>query len=127
MRSIWVLISSFAVIIVIGGVAYYSSPEKETRVMLPHLGELEIPSFNSEVRNPLMKANPGQFHMWVPSYPLRCGEIVFEKADPKARNYWICVSEIRKRVAIYAQQGISREDVLAPGVQVRWREVMADR
>lgn len=116
MRSIWGLISSLALIIIIGGFVYYSFP-----------GELEIQSFNSKVRNPLLRANAGQFHMWVPSYPLRCGEIVFEKADPKARHYWICVSEIRKRVAIYAQQDISREDVLNPGVQLRWREVMADR
>lgn len=105
MRSIWILTSILVAIIFVGGAAYYILP----------------------ARNPLLTASAGQFHMWVPSYPLRCGDIVFVKADPKARHYWICVNEIRQRVAVYGQQDISREEVLDPRVQVHWRKVMSDR
>lgn len=105
MRSIWILISSLAVVIVIGGGTYYLLPG----------------------RNPLLTASAGEFHMWVPFYPIRCGEILFEKNDPKAPHYSFCVREMRERVAVYGQKEISREDILDPRVQVHWREVMSDR
>lgn len=104
MRNIWIIIASFAAVIVVCGGAYYLL----------------------QARNPLLIASAGQFHMWVPTYPRRCGDIVFVKADSKDRHYWMCVNEIRQRVAVYGKQDISREDVLDPRVKVHWREVMSD-
>lgn len=105
MRSMWILPFSLVAIILIGGGGYYLFP----------------------ARNPLLTASAGQLHKWVPFYPIRCGEILFEKNDPQTPHYSFCIGEIRKRVAIYVQKDISREDVMDPRVQVHWRQVMSDR
>lgn len=114
MHSIWIFVSGLATAACLGGVSYYylSSPESSAQVeVLP-------------TRNPLLTAGVGTFGMFVPKYPIACGEIVFEKADPSARHYSLCVGEIQRRVAFHTMQDISRDDVRDPRVQARWRKMM---
>ena len=77
--------------------------------------------------NPLLTADARQFGMWIPVYPIRCGEIVFQQADPRARNFSFCVDEIKRRVATATHQHLRRDEVLDPRVQAHWRDVMEDR
>lgn len=109
MRSLWMmLVSGLAVIMAAGGTVYYIFPTESGR-------------------NPLLTANVGQFDRWVPFYPIRCGEILFERAEPTARHYAYCVDEIRRRVGRATDKKLSREDVLDPQVKSRWREVTGDK
>jgi len=132
MRNVWMLISGLAAVVAIGGSVYYFFPRQpaELAVMSPDVREW--PFTDSRVLvvpagNPLLTASRGHFDRWVPSYPMRCGKILFENADPKAKHFEFCIREIRDRVAHYTDRQLSREDVLDPRVKVHWKEVMGER
>ncbi len=131
MRNVWIYISSLAVVVAVGGAVYYFSSMSQTYVGWPNFSVPQISQVAPSVRavpagNPLLTANFGQFERWVPRYPIRCGEIVFERADPKVQNYYFCLSEIKRRVATHAQRDIRLSDVLDPRVRARWQQVMED-
>ncbi|KUF27371.1 hypothetical protein, partial [Xanthomonas phaseoli] len=89
----------------------------------------QLPSTDNRVLvvpagNPLLTADANQFGRWVPLYPIRCGEIVFDKADPRAPNFSFCIGEIKKRVTTATGYQLSRDDVLDSRVKVHWRDVM---
>ncbi len=127
-RFYWMLVSGAAVVIAIGGAVYYFFPTQPTEpVVSPHDAQ-QPPSMDSRVLivpagNPLLTADASEFGRWVPSYPIRCGQILFEKANPKAPNFSFCVDEVRKRVATSTGHQLSREDVLDGRIKAHWLEV----
>ncbi|WP_445657597.1 hypothetical protein [Achromobacter sp. NCFB-sbj8-Ac1-l] len=126
MRNVWMIVSSFAVAVAIGGAVYYFFPRQPTAIT-PSASQM--PSTEGHVLilstgNPLLSAVKGQLDRWVPFYPIRCGEILFEKSDPKAQHFEFCINEIQRRVSGAAGKDLSREDVLDPRVKAHWREVM---
>ncbi len=131
MRNLWIYISSLAVVAVVGGAVYDFLSKSQTYVGFQNFSVAQITQVAPSVLvvpagNPLLTANFGQFERWVPRYPIRCGEIVFEKADPKVQHYYFCLSEIQRRVATHTQRDIRRSDVLDPRVRARWHQVMED-
>jgi len=132
MRNFWMLISSLAVVVAIGGGVYYIFPRQPAELAVMSPGVPQWPSTDSRVLavpagNPLLTASRAHFDRWVPFYPIRCGKILFEKADPKAKHFAFCIREIRDRVAHYTDRQLSSEDVLDPRVKVHWKEVMGER
>lgn len=126
MRSIWVTVSSFAVIAALGGTAYYVS-RQETYMASLNPDALQKPQAKTVLAgNPLLTANIGQFDRWVPSYPINCGQILYETLDTNLRHHSLCIREIRSRVAAYTMQEVSRNDVLDPLVRARWHKVMKE-
>lgn len=131
MRNLWIYISSLAVVAVVGGAVYDFLSKSQTyvrspNVSMPHMPQVAPSVLAEPAGNPLLTANFGQFERWVPRYPLRCGEILFEQADSDARHHSLCIDEIRRRVAAYTMQDLSRADVLDPRVRSRWHQVMED-
>ncbi|WP_084010144.1 hypothetical protein [Pandoraea oxalativorans] len=129
MRSVWMVVSGFAMAVAIGGAVYYLLPRQSAEPDASAFSVPPQPSNDSRVRvvpadNPLLTASRRQLGRWVPLYPIRCGEILFENADPTARNFTFCIGEIRNRVAHYTGASISRNDVLDPRVKAHWQEVM---
>ncbi|WP_250479843.1 MULTISPECIES: hypothetical protein [unclassified Caballeronia] len=127
-KPYWMLVSGAAVVIAIGGTAYYffQKPTDDQTAKLRN--EAQSPSADSRIiafvaGNPLLTADTNQFGRWVPSYPIRCGEVVFQKASSKASNFGFCIAEIRKRVTTATDYQLSREEVLDSRVAARWREV----
>lgn len=127
MHKVWIFVFGLAIVVVIGGAAYFlklpAPPE------IPNSAVPQIPPAETQVLvvpdgNPLLTADARQFSMWVPSYPIRCGKIVFENADLKDRNFSFCVGEIKKRIATGTGHQLGRDDVLDPRVKGHWRDVM---
>lgn len=132
MRSIWIFLSSVAVVIAVGGSYYHFIPRPDVDPALPNSSA--PPAMPAEPQlmvlppgNPLLAANALQLDMWIPSYPIPCGEIVFGAADARARNFAFCLGEIRSRVAKYAKQELSDQDVLDPRVRAHWRATARGR
>lgn len=128
MRNVWMIVSGLAVVVAIGGAVYYFFPKQPAEPVTTTSNVPQLPSTDSHVLvvpdgNPLLTADRGQFDRWVPFYPIRCGEIVFEKTDPKAQHFAFCIGEIRRRVARATEKQLSREDVLDPRVKMHWQEV----
>ncbi|MBV6885916.1 hypothetical protein Xkhy_21135 [Xanthomonas axonopodis pv. khayae] len=126
MRNVWMIVSGLAVVVAIGGAVYYFFPKQPaaTTSNVPQLPSTDNRMFVVPAGNPLLHADANQFGRWVPLYPIRCGEIVFDTADPKAPNFSFCVGEIKKRVTTATGYQLSREDVLDSRVKAHWREVM---
>ncbi|WP_250469960.1 hypothetical protein [Caballeronia sp. GAFFF2] len=129
MRNLrWMLISGATLVIAIGGAVYYFFPKQPTNQAASVSNDVPPPSKESRMLavpagNPLLTADSNQFRRWVPSYPIRCGEIIFEKANPKASNFSFCVAEIRKRVTTATGYQLSRDDVIDSRVATHWNEV----
>ncbi len=128
MRNVWMIVSGLAIVIVIGGAVYYFFTKRVLNLAEPNASVQQVPLTNTRVfvvpaGNPLLTASRAQLAQWVSLYPIRCGEIVFEKVDAKSRNFNFCIGEIRRRVAHDTGTPISREDVLDTNVRVHWREV----
>lgn len=127
MHKVWILVCGLAIVVVIGGAAYFlempTTPEMP-KTAAPQRSADDTPMLAVPGANPLLTADTRQLRMWVPSYPIRCGEIVFENADPKDQNFSFCVGEIRKRVATVAGHPLSSGDVLDSRVKAHWHEVM---
>lgn len=126
MRSIWIFLSSVAVVIAIGGAIYHFIPRPGADLEQVSVSDPRVPPTEPQVLvipagNPLLAADALQLDLWIPRYPIPCGEIVFGAADDRARHYSFCLSEIRDRVALYAKQKLSKEDVLDPRVRAHWR------
>lgn len=131
MRSIWIFLSSVAVVVAIGGTFYHFVPWSGTDAE-PAVGETRLPSVEPQVvvipgSNPLLAATEQQLDMWIPLYPIACGEIVFGVADDRARHFSFCIREIRNRVAFYANLALSDDDVLDPRVRAHWRATVRRR
>ncbi|MEN9119151.1 hypothetical protein [Xanthomonas euvesicatoria] len=129
MRNVWMLVSGLAVVVAIGGAVYYFFPKQPAGQTAAAPNAQLSPSTDSRVLvvptgSPLLTADANQFGRWVPLYPIRCGEIVFDKADPKAPNFSFCIGEIKKRVTTATGYQLSREDVLDSRVKAHWHEVM---
>ena len=136
MRNVWAWISGQAVaatvvvvVITIGAGAYYFVSRQWTPPPLPDSGAPQMPPVDGQVLvvpagNPLLTADARQFGMWIPVYPIRCGEILFEKDNTKAQHFAFCIGEIKRRVARATAKQLSREDVLDPRVKAHWHEVM---
>lgn len=129
MHKVWILISSLAIVVLIGGTAYFV--QLPVNPGTPMTAAPQMPADDQTRRvapgaNPLLTANPQQFRMWVPLYPIPCGEIVFEKADQKDREFSICVDEIRRRVPTVTGYPLDRVDVLDARVKAHWHNVMGD-
>jgi len=126
MRSFWMLISSLAVVVAIGGAVYYFFPKQpaELAVMpgdvpqwpLTHGRALVLP-----IGNPLLTADKEQLQQWYPSY---CGGDMYNQFPPKAHLVNICVDGIISRVAMATGVKLTRAEVLDPRVEVHFREVM---
>ncbi|RWA36998.1 hypothetical protein [Xylella fastidiosa] len=126
MRNVWMIVSGFVVFVAIGGSVYYFFSKKPVTTTF---NVQELPSIDNHVLkaptgNPLLTANIGQFDRWVPLYPIQCGEIVFDRADPNALNFSFCIDQIKKRVALGTGYQLSSDDVLDPRVKAHWHEVM---
>ncbi|MBO9757360.1 hypothetical protein [Xanthomonas phaseoli] len=126
MRNVWMIVSSLAVVVAIGGAVYYFFPKQlaATTSNVPQLPSTDNRVLVVPAGNPLLTADANQFGRWVPLYPIRCGEIVFDKADPRAPNFSFCIGEIKKRVTTATGYQLSRDDVLDSRVKVHWRDVM---
>jgi hypothetical protein len=129
MRNVWMVGSNLAIVVAICALVYYGFPERPatpavTASGLPKRQVADGHGLVALADNPLLIANKGQLDRWVPSYPIRCGEILFEKSDPKARHFKFCADEIRRRVSRATEHKLGREEVLDPRVRAHWREVM---
>lgn len=128
MRNVWIFISSLAIVVAIGGAVYYLFPRAETNARsssrIPDVSRPESQVFVVPAGNPLLTADAHQLRIWIPSYPIRCGEIVFEQADQKARNFSFCIAEIKRRIASHTKQEMRREDIFDPRVKAHWHDVM---
>jgi hypothetical protein len=129
MRSSWMLISSLAAVVAIGGAVYFFFPKTPANPAAANAVASQLPSTGGQrlivpAGNPLLTADTSEFGRWVPLYPIRCGEIVFETADPKVPNFSFCISEIKKRVADSTGYQLSRGDVLDQRVKAHWHQVL---
>lgn len=126
MRNVWMIVSSLAVVVAIGGAVYYFFPKQlaATTSNVPQLPSTDNRVLVVPAGNPLLTADANQFGRGGPLYPIRCGEIVFDKADPRAPNFSFCIGEIKKRVTTATGYQLSRDDVLDSRVKVHWRDVM---
>ncbi|MBV6816207.1 hypothetical protein ACE15N_23100 (plasmid) [Xanthomonas campestris pv. passiflorae] len=126
MRNVWMIVSSLAVVVAIGGAVYYFFPKQPAAITsnVPQLPSTDNRVLVVPAGNPLLTADANQFGRWVPLYPIRCGEIVFDKAEPRAPNFSFCIGEIKKRVTTATGYQLSRDDVLDSRVKVHWHEVM---
>jgi hypothetical protein len=120
MRSVWMFISSLAVVIAIGATAYYFFPKQQAIPAGPfplvdsHL--LVLPA-----GNPLLAADKTQFHRWLPVY---CGADMFLESPPQPHAVEVCVNGTISRVFATTGVRLTRADVLDPRVEAHWREVM---
>ena len=126
MRNVWMIISGLAVVVAIGGAVYYFFPKQsdtsnESLLSSPERQVTVVPN-----ENPLLTADAGLFDRWIPFYPIRCDEIVFDKVDPK-KNFSFCIGEIKRRVARATGYQLSNDEVLDPRVNARWHEVMGSK
>lgn len=127
MHKIWILVSGLAIVVVIGGAAYFlemPTTHEMPKTAAPQRPADDTPILSVPSANPLLTADARQLRMWVPSYPIRCGEIVFENADQKDQNFSFCVGEITKRVATVTGLPLGSGDVLDSRVKAHWHEVM---
>lgn len=129
MRNILMIVLGFGLMAAVSGAVYCFFPKQPavSAALMPNAP----PSFSpdSHVRivsaeNPLLTADASQFGRWVPMYPIRCGQIVFDNGDPQAPNFSFCIDEIRKRVATATGRQLSGDDVLDSRVKAHWHEVM---
>ncbi|SAK79337.1 hypothetical protein AWB79_05021 [Caballeronia hypogeia] len=131
MRNLWMIVSGLAVVVAIGGAVYYFFPKQPMNPEVSSAAPLAPPSGSSVLvvpaSNPLLTADKAQLEQWVSLYPIRCGEIVFEKVDAKSRNFNFCVGEIRRRVTHDTGTAINREEVLDANVRAHWRSVMGSK
>jgi len=132
MRSIWIFLSSVAAIVAIGGTVYHFIPRPQTESTLPGNSELQALSGGRGVLvvpdgNPLLVASELQLGMWIPKYPIPCGEIVFGAGDDPDGHFSFCVRQIRSRVAFYANLELSEDNVLDPRVRAHWRATVRRR
>lgn len=130
MHKVWILVSGLVIVVVIGGAAYFLEMPGNSnmpKTAAPQLPAHDTPMLVVPGANPLLTADTRQLRMWVPSYPIRCGEIVFENADPKDQNFSFCVGEIRKRVATVTGHPLGSGDVLDSRVKAHWHDVMGAR
>lgn len=132
MRNVWIFISGLVVVAAIGGAVYYVFSQQPANLAMPDASVPQMPMADTQVLvvpagNPLLTADREQFDRWVPLYPIRCGEILFEKVDTKAQHFAFCIGEIKRRVARATEKQLSREDVLDPGVKAHWHEVMGGK
>ncbi|WP_075583559.1 hypothetical protein [Caballeronia zhejiangensis] len=129
MRNLhWMLVSGAAVVIAIGGAVYYFFPMQPADQAATLPNETRSPSNDSRMLvvpagNPLLTADANQFGRWVPSYPIRCGEIVFERGNSKAPNFSFCIGEIRKRVTTATGYQLNHDDVVDSRVAAHWHEI----
>lgn len=131
MRSIWIFLSSVAAMVVIGGTGYLIS-RPEADLAMPGNSELQALSGGRSALvapsgNPLLAASELQLDMWIPKYPIPCGEIVFAAADDPDGHFSFCVRAIRSRVAFYANLELSENNVLDPRVRAHWRATVRRR
>lgn len=125
MRNVWMLVSGLVVVVAMGRAVYYffpKPPAEPTEAQVSPLTDSRV--LVVQAGNPLLTADANQFGRWVPSYPIRCGEIVFDETDPKAPNFSFCIGEIKKRVTTATGYQLSREDVFDSRVKAHWQEVM---
>lgn len=132
MRSIWIYLSSVALVVAIGGAVYHFTPQPQADMTSP--GNSELQTLPDQGRtplvsagNPLLAASELQLDLWIPIYPIPCGDIVFGAADDPARHFSFCVREIRNRVFFHANLELSDEDVLDPRVSAHWRATVRRR
>ena len=129
MRNVWIIISGLAVGVAIGWSVYYFFLKQSDTSNVSLLSSLEnyVPVLANE--NPLLTANVGQLDKWIPFYPIQCGEIVFEKADPKDKELYFsfCIGEIKSRVALETGHQLSNDEILNPRVKAHWHEVMESK
>jgi hypothetical protein len=128
MCNVWAIISRALVVVAIGGAIYHFLTAQPGAPATSNDSDAEPPAGNTRglvvsTENPLSIANRAQFDRWIPLYPIRCGEIVFEKVDKTDRQFQGCVREIQNRVAHYTDTLITQEDVLDESVRAHWHEV----
>lgn len=129
MHKVWILVCGLAAVVVIGGAAYFL--EMPANPDMPQTAALQLPAENTPWpvvpdANPLLTADARQWSLWVPVYPIPCGEIVFKNVDTKNQQFDFCVDEIRRRVARWTGLPLRRDDVLDTRVKTRWHDVMGD-
>jgi len=129
MRNLWYFVSGAIVVIGLGSVVYFVFPKSE----LPTTPTVELsnaqPSSHPDAvplpaSNPLLNATRKEFDRWLPSYPLRCGAILFEGAAHRPPDPAFCLREVTKRVAGSTGIQLSESEVLDPRVKARWTIVM---
>lgn len=126
MRNVWMIVSSVAVVVAIGGTVYYFFPKHPAEPSTTASNVPQVPSGGSRmlvvpVGNPLLSAEKGQFRQWYPSY---CGADMYLQAQPDPHKVDVCVNGIVSRVTAATGVKLTRADVLDPRVAMHWREVM---
>jgi hypothetical protein len=130
MRSFWIYGAGLALVFVVGSAVYSFFPKGPFELADPgSSSSTRTPSADSNLlivpaKNPLLIADVNQLRRWIPMYPIRCGEIIFERADTKSSNYSFCIGEIKKRVGTATGYQISQDEVLDPLVGTHWRALM---
>ena len=126
MRNLWMIISGLAVVVGIGGSVYYFFPKQSDTSNASLLSSTDSHVFVVPSENPLLTADEAQFDRWIPFYPIRCGEIVFDNVDPK-HNFSFCIDEIKRRVARGTRYQLSNDEVLDSRVKARWHQVAGSK
>lgn len=126
MRNVWMIVSSVAVVVAIGGTVYYFFPKQAAG---PATSASNVPQLRSDggrmlavpAGNPLLSAHKAQFIQWYPPY---CGADMYLQAQPSPHKVDVCVNGIVSRVATATGVKLTRTDVLDPRVKTHWREIM---
>lgn len=126
MRSVWMVVSGFAMAVAIGGVVYYFLPRPPAE---PDAGAFSVPPQPSTgnrvlvlpAGNPLLTADKSQFRQWMPPF---CGADMFLQVNPQPHKVDVCVNGTISRIAEATGVTLARADVLDPRVKEHWREVM---
>ena len=129
MHKVWILISGLAIVVLIGGTAYFL--KLPVNPDMPQTAALQLPAGNTPWpavpdANPLLTADARQWSLWVPVYPIPCGEIVFKNVDTKNQQFEFCVDEIRRRVASWTGRPLRRDEVLDTRAKAQWIRMMGD-
>lgn len=129
MRNLWMILSGTALVIGLGGLVYYVFPKRvSTESLLSNVMPAATTSERSVLvlpaQNPLLTATKQQFERWVPSYPLRCGAILFGEAPHRAPDLPFCLHEIAKRVMEATGVQLTEDEIRNAQVKTHWSELM---
>jgi hypothetical protein len=126
MRNLWMLLSGTALVVGLGGLVYYVFPQRVSTDSVP---TAPASPAESNVRilpaqNPLLTATKQQLERWVPTYPLRCGAILFDGVPHRPPDPAFCLHEISKRVMDATGVRLTEDEIRNDQVRTRWAKLM---
>lgn len=115
----WVIITSFAIVVAIGGLVYYiftRTPQANAPGEPLHV----VVKPGQKIGNPLLTASSEQFGRWFPTH---CQADLYFRPTNNAHIRDVCILNVTKRVESITGVRLSRDDIFSPEVLMHWKQV----